>query len=251
MTAEFKDHFSSQSSHYQRYRPRYPDALFTWLAQQAPQHTLAWDCATGNGQAAQALADHFDKVIATDASANQIAQCPPHSGVEYRVAHAEQSGLADASVDLITVAQALHWFDQAAFFNEAWRVLKRYGVLAVWSYNLLSINPQIDAIVNHYYHDVVGPFWPPERRVVEQGYAPLPTPFREIDVPTFAMSTQWNLDDLLGYLGTWSASVYYAKAHQQDPLEQVCDALTQVWGAPEQRYPAQWPLQFRVGIKNH
>ena len=190
MTAKFKDHFSSQSSQYQRYRPRYPQALFEWLAMQTPQHALAWDCATGNGQAALALANYFEKVIATDASDNQIAQCSPHPRVAYRVARAEQAPFADTSIDLITVAQALHWFDQSVFFQEAWRVLKPNAVVAVWSYKMLSIAPEINAIVDHYYHDIVGPYWPAERQLVEQGYAPLPAPFREIRAPDFAMTSQ-------------------------------------------------------------
>lgn len=249
MSAKFKDHFSTQSSQYQRYRPHYPAALFGWMAGLTQEHTLAWDCATGNGQAAQALANHFDKVLATDASDNQIAQCLAHSRIKYRVADAEHAPLEDNSVDLITVAQALHWFDQTQFFQEAWRVLKQSGVLAVWSYNLLSINPQIDAIVYHYYQDIVGPYWPPERRLVENGYPPLPSPFHEIDVPDFAMNTRWTLADLLGYLGTWSASVYYARDRDRDPLSQIRTALTQVWQDPEQRVTVHWPLQLRVGCK--
>ena len=249
MTSSFKDHFSTQSSQYQRYRPLYPPSLFAWLSSQTPQHTLAWDCATGSGQAALALANYFYKVIATDASAQQIAQCPMQQGVEYTVASAEDAPLADASVDLITVAQALHWFDQAAFYRQAWRVLKAQGVLAVWSYNLLSITPAINAIVNHYYHDIVGPYWPPERQLVEQGYPSLPAPFREIETPAFAMTSQWELNDLLGYLGTWSACVYYTKARQHDPLSRIRDALAQAWQDPAQQRSVHWPLQIRVGIK--
>ena len=249
MTSNFKDHFSTHSTQYQRYRPSYPSALFEWLAAQTPAHALAWDCATGNGQAAQALATYFDKVIATDASAQQIAQCQPHEGVEYRVANAEQPPFADVSIDLITVAQALHWFDYTAFFQQAWRVLKNQGVLAVWSYNLLSITPAIDAIVKHYYHDIVGPYWPPERQLVEQGYAPPPPPFSEIHTPTFAMTSQWDLNDLLGYLGTWSASVYYTEARQQDPLSRIRDDLAQVWADPNQRRSVHWPLHIRIGVK--
>lgn len=249
MTVNFKDHFSTQSSQYQRFRPCYPPALFDWLARQTPRHELAWDCATGNGQAALALATHFEKVIASDASDNQVAQCLPHPRVEYRVAKAEQAPFVDASVDLISVAQALHWFDQPAFFQEAWRVLREHGVLAVWSYKLLSINPHIDAIVNHFYRDIVGPYWPPERRLVEQGYPPLPPPFHEISTPEFAMTSQWSLDDVLGYLGTWSASIYYAQARQTDPLSQIRSALVETWGRAEQQ-TVHWPLQLRVAIKN-
>lgn len=249
MTAKFKDHFSTQAAQYQRYRPSYPTDMFGWLVEQAPQHQLAWDCATGNGQAALSLAEHFAKVFASDASANQISQCQPHPHVEYKVASAEQAPLASNTVDLITVAQALHWFNQTAFFKEAWRVLKPNGKLAVWSYNLLSITPSIDAIVNHYYHDIVGPYWPAERRLVELGYAPFPSPFTEIPVPTFAMSAEWNMQDLLGYLGTWSASVYYAKVKQSDPLSHIQNELMQAWGEPQRHYPVLWPLHMRVGIK--
>ncbi len=249
MSANFKDHFSAQSSQYQRYRPHYPAELFTWLAEQTPQHNLAWDCATGNGQAAQSVVNHFEKVIATDASENQIAQCPAHPRIDYRVADTEHAPFENTSVDLITVAQALHWFDQTKFFQEAWRVLKENAVLAVWSYKLLSINPSVDAIVNHYYQDIVGPFWPPERRLVEQGYAPLPSPFHEIEVPGFVMTSQWILADLFGYLGTWSASMNYAKTMNQDPLLQIQDALTQVWGDPAQQVTVHWPLELRAGMK--
>lgn len=247
MSTDFKDHFSTQSQHYQRFRPVYPPALYAWLAEQTPAHELAWDCATGNGQAAQALAREFAKVLATDASEKQIGQCSPHSNVEYRVAHAEAAPLGDCSADLITVAQALHWFDLNAFYREAARVLKANGVLAVWSYQLLAISPPIDAVVNRYYHDIVGPYWPPERRLVEQGYAPMPPPFQEIEAPAFAMSSEWNLEELLGYLGTWSASVRYTKAQQTDPLDRIRADLTEAWGPIERRYPVHWPLQLRVG----
>lgn len=249
-TSSFKDHFSTQSTQYQRYRPHYPANLFEWLATQTPQHTLAWDCATGSGQSARALAKHFARVIATDASAQQVAQCKVHAGVEYRVAPAEHAPLADASVALVTVAQALHWFDQAAFFNEAWRVLTNDGIIAVWNYNLLSISPQIDAIVNHFYNDIVGPYWPAERQLIEQGYPPLPTPFTEISAPVFAMTTKWTLDELTGYLGTWSASKYYVDTESKDPLLLIRDELKQAWGNENQHYNVNWPLQLRIGIKH-
>ena len=247
MSTDFKDHFSSQSPQYQRFRPSYPPALYRWLAGLTPGHSLAWDCATGNGQVARALVHNYAHVVATDASANQIAQCIAQDGIDYRVAHAEASPFDDHSVDLITVAQALHWFDLPAFYAEAARVLKPRGVLAVWSYQMLSIAPAIDEIVDDYYHNVVGPYWPPERRLVEQGYAPMPAPFHEIDTPDFAMAGEWQLEALLGYLGTWSASVYYTKAHQQDPLAHIRDALARAWGDPMQVRQVQWPLRLRVG----
>lgn len=247
MSADFKDHFSTQSQQYQRFRPSYPSALYRWLSGLATNHTLAWDCATGNGQVARELVHDFERVTATDASTNQIAQCIAQAGIDYQVARAEDSPFKDHSVDLITVAQALHWFDLPAFYTEAVRVLKPGGWLVVWNYQMLSISPAIDNIVNHYYHDIVGPYWPPERRLVEQGYAPMPVPFEEIDPPEFAMSCAWNLEELLGYLGTWSASVYFHKVQQQDPLVYIRDSLAQAWGEPTQARQVQWPLRLRVG----
>lgn len=249
MSSNFKDHFSSQSQQYQRFRPTYPPALYEWLADLTPGHALAWDCATGNGQVARALVHHYKHVFASDASANQIAECVAQSNIDYQVATAETSPLDNDSVDLITVAQALHWFDLPAFYTEAARVLRPGGVLAVWSYQMLSITPAIDDIVLNYYHNIVGDYWPPERRLVEQGYAPIPTPFKEIDVPEFAMTGAWKLEDLLGYLGTWSASVYYLKAKQMDPLSLIRDSLIQTWGDPTQIRDVQWPLRLRAGLK--
>ena len=174
----FKDHFSNQAADYARFRPRYPREMFEYLGTTAPGRKLAWDCATGNGQAAVELAEVFDRVIATDASEKQIANAQPHERVEYRVAPAEESSVESDSIDVIVVAQALHWFDLDRFYAEARRVLKPRGVLAASAYNLLRIEPAIDAIVDRYYHEVVGPFWPPERKLVEN-FGDLPFPFHE------------------------------------------------------------------------
>jgi len=247
MSAEFKDHFSSQSHQYRRFRPHYPAELYAWLAQQAPQRELAWDCATGNGQAALGLAAHFHAVLATDASHNQIAQCPAHPRIAYQLAVAERAPLADHSVDLISVAQALHWFELEAFYHEARRVLRTHGVLAVWNYKLLQASPEVDAVVEYYYRHLLGPYWPPERQRVEQGYAPLPADFRELDAPAFAMAADWRLEQLLGYLGTWSAGVYYRQAQQHDPLLHIQLPLAKAWGDPAQTRRVTWPLQLRVG----
>ncbi|MEJ2452391.1 MAG: class I SAM-dependent methyltransferase, partial [Gammaproteobacteria bacterium] len=203
--------------------------------------------ATGSGQAAVGLAAQFESVLATDASENQIAQCPTHPRISFQVASAEQAPLADHSVDLITVAQALHWFDLEAFYREARRVLKPHGVLAVWSYKLLHVSPQVDAVIDYYYRDLLGPYWPPERQRVEQGYAPLPADFRALDLPAFAMVTDWQPEQLLGYLGTWSAGVYYRQALQHDPLQHIKLPLARAWGNPTQQRRVTWPLQLRVG----
>jgi SAM-dependent methyltransferase len=244
----FKDHFSKQAAGYAKFRPQYPQKLFDYLGSIAPSRQLAWDCGTGNGQAAVGLASVFDRVIATDASEEQIANAQAHKLVDYCVAPAENSGIGSKTFDLIMVAQALHWFDLDRFYGEVRRVLKNNGVFAASAYNLLHVEPAIDLAVNRYYYEVVGPFWPPERKLVEQ-FAHLPFPFREIDVPKFEMTAQWNLDHLLGYLQTWSSTQRFMAAHASDPLEQIIDELRAAWGDSEQARNVTWPLVLRVGIK--
>jgi len=244
----FKDHFSKHAADYAKYRPRYPCEMFEYLGTVAPSRQLAWDCGTGNGQAAVGLASAFDRVIATDASENQIANAQSHEKVAYRVASAENSGIGSETIDLIMVAQALHWFDLDRFYAEAWRVVKPDGVFAASAYNLLHIEKAIDEVVNRYYYEVVGPFWPPERRLVEQ-FADLPFPFQEIDAPRFEMTAHWNLDHLLGYLGTWSSSQRFIAAKGSDPLEQIFDALSRTWGEPGQTRTISWPIVIRIGRK--
>lgn len=247
---DFKDHFSTASDAYRRYRPHYPAELFAWLADLAPARDLAWDCATGTGQAARSLAQHFTKVIASDASAQQISQAQRTANIEYVVAGAETLQLEADSVDLITVAQALHWFDQTAFYANAWRSLKPLGVLAVWKYDLAMIEPAVDAVVKWYYHDVVGPYWPPERILIEKGYPPLLPPFTSLAVKPFAMQASWSRDDLLGYLGTWSASKYFQQATQQNPLALIEEKLMAVWEKAGEHKNVHWPLQLRIGCKH-
>ena len=218
--------------------------MFQWLASIAPGRDLAWDCATGNGQAAVELAEVFARVIATDASEKQVGNAERHAGVEYRVASAEASGLESSSVDVITVAQALHWFDLEQFFAEARRVLKPEGVLAAWAYKLATVTPSIDALVNHYYSDVVGPYWPAERVLVEK-FEELPFRRPEIEAPAFEMVAEWSVEQLLGYLSTWSATQRFIAAEKRDPLEGVEKELRKVWGAETRR--VTWPLTMKVG----
>jgi SAM-dependent methyltransferase len=245
----FKDHFSKRAGDYAKYRPRYPRELFEYLGNIAPSLHLVWDCGTGNGQAAMGLASVFDRVIATDASERQIMNAQPHERVEYRVAAAEDSGLASATVDLVIVTQALHWFDLDRFYTETKRVLAPNGVLAASAYLFAQIEPAIDAVLSHYYHDVVGPFWAPERKFVEN-FTEIPFPFHEIDSPKFEMTAQWNLDQLIGYLRTWSASQRFLEVKNNDPVAQVINRLRSVWGEPEQIRKVIWPLTLRVGVSH-
>jgi SAM-dependent methyltransferase len=244
----FKDHFSKQAADYAIFRPCYPQELFDYLGSIAPSRQIAWDCGTGSGQAAVGLTLVFDRVIATDASEKQITNAEPRERVEYRVAPAENSRIESGTVDLIMVAQALHWFDLERFYAEARRVLKPDGVLAASAYNLLHIEPTIDDVVNRYYFEVVGPFWPQERKLVEQ-FDNLPFPFHEIDSPKFEMTAQWNLDHLVGYLRTWSSTQRFIAARGSDPLEQITDDLHNAWGDPQQTLNVIWPLIVRIGRK--
>ena len=243
----FRDHFSVQAADYAKFRPRYPIELFDYLSDIAADNEIAWDCATGNGQAAVALASKFRHVIATDASAKQITNAEQHERVDYRVASAEKSGLKSDTIDIVTVAQALHWFDLDAFYAEAKRVLKPKGVLAVWGYNLLQIAPKIDHAINRFYHEIVGPYWPPERELIERGYAHLPFPFAELRPPQFRMNARWSLDQLLGYLGTWSATQRFIAENQTDPVALIALDFRDVWGESQQVRLVTWPLTIRVG----
>ncbi len=243
----FKDYFSSHATDYAQFRPRYPNELFAYLAEIAPSRGRAWDCATGNGQTARALGEFFAEVIATDGSQTQLDQAAPHERVVYRRAVAEDSGLADASCDLITVSQALHWFNLDKFYAEARRVLRPGGGLAVWSYDLLNVTPEIDAALQHFYQDLVGPYWAPERELVEKGYRTIPFPFVELAPPVFEMTAHWSLLHLLGYLRTWSATQNFIKANHYDPLPEVGEDLQTLWGDPAAEREINWPLGMRVG----
>jgi SAM-dependent methyltransferase len=245
---KFKDHFSGHAVEYAKFRPHYPDELFEYLASISPRHELAWDCATGNGQAAVGLARHFKSVIATDASAQQIESADPGDRISYRVAPAEASGIDSSSVDLILVAQALHWFDFDAFFTEAKRVLKGNGVLAISSYKVLEIAPEIDAIIWKFYRETTGPFWPPERELVETDYKSIQFPFAELPPIRFEMRERWSLYQLGGYLRTWSATQKFIAARGFDPVDSVVEELGRVWKNPEEVREIKWPLHLRVGF---
>jgi ubiquinone/menaquinone biosynthesis C-methylase UbiE len=248
MSQTFQDHFSAFAGRYADFRPHYPDALFDHLATLVPLETLVWDCACGNGQATHSLAARFDRVIGTDASKEQIASATPGSNVEFHVAPAEQSGLPDASVGLVTVAQALHWFDIEGFYAETRRVLKPKGVLAAWSYGINTVEGEaVNALVQDFYENTVGPYWPPERKLIEDGYRTIPFPFTEIAAPPIRMETRWTLAQLLGYFSSWSATNRYIMANERNPLQPFSESLGQAWGDAESPRLVTWPLALRIG----
>jgi len=241
----FKDHFSGHAAHYARYRPVYPSALYDWLAEQAPARDCAWDVATGNGQAATALASRFSRVIASDGSRQQIDNAVAAANIEYRVETAEANSLADHSVDLITVAQAYHWFDHPAFKLQVQRIARPAAVFAVWTYTLVQISTELDEVVQAFYAGPIDAFWPVERRLVEAGYSSLEFPWPELVVPDFELQLSWGLTDLLGYLRTWSAVQRYHAAHSTDPLTGWEPALASAWGDAVTR-AARWPMKVRA-----
>ncbi|WP_374439762.1 class I SAM-dependent methyltransferase [Pseudomonas panipatensis] len=238
--------FSQQADAYRAGRPTYDPALFSWLAEVAPGTRLAWDCGCGSGQASLDLARHFEQVVATDINAQQLRQAPRQANIDYRCEAAESTSLATASVDLTLVAQALHWFDVERFYAEVRRVSRPGALLAVISYNLLNIEPRLDALIRRLYHDIVGPYWAPERQHVESGYATLPFPFAQVATPPFALQAQWDFQRLIDYLYSWSAVASYRQATAQDPVQALRDELQAAWGDAPSR-AIDWPLTIKLG----
>lgn len=245
----FNDHFSGHARDYARARPGYPAPLFEWLAANARGRRLAWDVGTGNGQAARGLAPFFDRVHATDASPEQIAEARGPDAIGFACEPAEHCSLADASADLVTAGQAMHWFELSAFYREVKRVLRPGGMLAVWTYQLNRIDPEVDRHVRWFFDDVIGTYWPPERVHVEAGYQDLPFPFAERSVPAFGLATEWGLDRFLAYVDTWSAVRRYRADRGEDPLPALREALIGPWGGEARQRRIGWPLAVRVGTR--
>jgi len=246
-TSEFKDHFSAHAADYAAYRPTYPSALFELLASLPRRRALALDCATGNGQAAIGLAERFDRVLAIDASREQLASARPHPRIEYRVARAEETGVESGGVDLVSAAQAVHWFDFDRFYAEVRRVLAPGGAVALYTYNLVRVDPGFDRVLDRLAREVVGPYWPPERRWVDEEYRTLPFPFAEVPVPRLENEARWDLDRLLRYVATWSAYRRYREATGRDPIKMLQDELVAAWGDPAAARPVRWPIYMRAG----
>lgn len=246
-----QDHFSQVASDYAAFRPHYPEALIQWLASVAPRRELACDVGTGNGQSAVALAAHFSRVVASDLSAEQIENAIPHPRVEYRVAPAHTIDATDDSVDLVTVAQALHWFDTDKFFAEVNRVLVPAGVIAAWTYGVVQAEKSgPNRLLYEFYYDEIRPWWPENRQLVEDGYQSIPFPFAALSPPPFEMKVSWNIPELTGYIGTWSAVSRYRKATGDDPIPSLARRLGDSWGNPLDRMEIRWPLRVLAGRKN-
>lgn len=250
MTPDFKDHFSHNSEAYRAFRPDYPDGLFQWLAHISPQLRSALDCGCGTGQAAVALAQHFEKVHALDPSSEQISNAIHHEKVTYLLAPAEMTGLPQESQDLIIAAQSLHWFDLDRYYPEVRRLARKDAIFAAITYGLISVNQDVDTILGHLYHGILGSYWPQERRHVDEGYKTLRFPFPELDTPVFAMTANWQLDHMAGYLKTWSAVNKYKSLTGEDPIESIYAELQDAWGEAENMKRVSWPLIVRAGRIN-
>jgi SAM-dependent methyltransferase len=246
MSESFRDHFSGCAAEYRAFRPTYPPELFEFLAGAAPARELAWDVGTGSGQAAVGLAAHFARVVATDASAGQLATAGRHPRVEYAVATAEECPLPDGCADLTVAAQALHWFDHPRFYAEVRRVSKPGGLFAATCYHSPSVGPEVDPVLRDW-EDFIRPYWPAGREWVDAGYRTLPFPFPELSVPRFELKVETTPAQFLGYLGTWSAAQKYRKAHGSDPLERFAAQFAAAWGDPERVRTLCWELTLRLG----
>lgn len=243
----FEDHFSGHAALYAAHRPRYPAALFDWLARVAPGSGLAWDAGTGSGQVAHGLVTRFARVVATDASAEQVANAVPHPRIGYAVA-TYASGIPDGAAQLVTVGQAIHWFDLAPFAAEVRRVLAPGGVLAVFGYTHNRVTPAVDALVRHYHDVTLAAHWPAGRQTLLDGYPALALPFaRELEAPAFEMREEWTVAQFLGYLRTWSAVQRLLAAGDAGPVAALEGAVRDAWGDDPVR-PVTWPMVLRAGV---
>jgi SAM-dependent methyltransferase len=239
--------FDQGGQAYARFRPDYPPALAAFLAGVAPGRGLAVDVGCGNGQLTHLLATHFARVIGLDPSADQIANAAPHAGIDYRCAPAERLPVADASAHLVTAAQAAHWFDLPAFYREVRRIALPGAVVALVCYGVLALEPALDARFQRFYRDEIGPYWPPERALVDTGYATLDFPFAELPYPGMAIRVDWDLAAFLGYVQTWSAVRGVREAGREALLTAFADDLAAAWGAPETKRAVAWPINMRIG----
>jgi len=242
-----KNWFDQGGKAYARFRPEYPPELATFLASLAPDKTLAVDVGCGTGQLTQLLAPHFEHVMGLDPSTDQINNATALNNMEYRCAAAEQLPVADASTALVTAAQAAHWFDLPRFYAEARHIMVPDGIVALVSYGVLDLEPQLNERFQHFYWHEIGPYWPPERKLVDTGYATIDFPFEEITPPAMHIRLNWNLAEFLGYVSTWSAIRSAREAGREDVLQKFASELSALWGDPETRRTISWPINMRLG----
>jgi len=244
---EVKDIFSKQADSYVTFRPESPGELYEFLLKKVSCFETAWDCGTGNGQVAAKLADYFEIVYGTDISEKQLSNAIKKPNIIYKAERAEQTSLADSSADLITVAQAIHWFDFENFYKEVNRVAKPGALIAAWTYILLEIDKgPIDEIVNNIYVGILGPYWDKERKLVDEQYRTIPFPFEEIPVPVFYNKKQWTLEHLLGYLNTWSSAGHYRAQMGHSPIDMIKADLEKHWKEGEVK-EVVFPIYMRLG----
>lgn len=246
-SAHTKNWFNQGGKAYARFRPEYPPELAGFLASLAPQKTQAVDVGCGTGQLTQLLSRHFDQVMGLDPSADQIDNATTVANIEYRCATAERLLVADASTALVTAAQAAHWFDLPRFYAEARRIMVPGGVLALISYGVLDLEPSLNERFQHFYWHEIGQYWPPERKLVDTGYATIEFPFEEITPPAMRICLSWSLPEFLGYISTWSATRSAREAGNEDVLQKFASDLSALWGDSETRRTITWPINMRLG----
>jgi ubiquinone/menaquinone biosynthesis C-methylase UbiE len=243
-----KDLFSKQAADYARYRPGYPAELIEYVIGFVPEKQLAWDCATGNGQAAVLLAAHFKKVMATDSSEKQLSLAVSKENIVYQACRAEQTPFADNSFDLVTIAQAYHWFQFNDFEKEVRRVAKTGAVIAAWGYNLPACSHQeIDTLILHFYTSIVGAYWDAERKYVEEKYATVPFNFDILPSKTFSIDVQWSREDVAGYLNSWSSVQHFIKANNYNPVNKMATELAAVWPKEHTDITFTFPIFCKTG----
>ena len=245
--SEIAQLFGARAGAYASFRPEYPPALFTWLAANSPSRQRALDIACGNGQASRPLGKYFDQVLASDASHEQLRMEDGWDGVERFAADAESLPLPSGSLDLIVVAQALHWFATPRFFAEVKRLLKPRGLFCAWCYSLLRIDEALDPVIDQLYGDTLKGYWPKGRESVDAGYRDLSVPFSRLDLPPFAIEVEWSFEHFVGYLRTWSAVQRWEREHGKDPVIDYLPALRQAWGDVTAPQFIRWPLHFVAG----
>jgi ubiquinone/menaquinone biosynthesis C-methylase UbiE len=235
-----RDRFSTQSKLYASFRPTYPKALYEFIINLVKDKSTAWDCGCGNGQVANDLSRYFQKICATDISAKQIENAVSVENIDYSICSAEQTPFDNSVFDLIAVAQALHWFDVSRFYEEAKRVAKPEAILAIWGYGLLRITPSIDKKIDHFYHEVVGPYWDKERKLIDDHYQTILFSFERIPAPDFSIQYQWKLEHVIGYLNTWSSVVRFKEKNGYNPVDSFTDEILPLWGDTYQ--PVAFPV---------